>query len=269
MQTILESNPLALAAQANPLLAGAFVVLVLVVVALLVRRRGRSRHLVDREAPRRAGPASKPASGGRRTNLVTDAEWGAFREVKAGITGQKGEAAVARQLALLGAPALHDVILADSRGLTQIDHLVLGLDAIIVIETKTFSGFITGSVHSNEWTQHLAQAATWTTFQNPVRQNHRHCLAALEIVGDLNVLVRGYVVSAGKARFGDALAGVVVPLDRLSEIFIPSDGPRADQSAMRLAWERLVAAAQAGEARRAEHLDGPGKARDGGITTRS
>jgi restriction system protein len=257
MQSILESNSLVLAAQANPLLAVAFVVVVVVaLLAKLRRRHGRSpRHLFGRGAHCRDA-ASKPACGGRRTDLVTDEEWKAFREVKAGITGQKGEAAVARQLTFLGAPALHDVILADSRGLTQIDHLVLGLDAIIVLETKTYSGCITGSLHSNEWTQHLAQDATRIAFQNPVRQNHRHCSAALEIVGDLNVLVRGYVVSAGTARFGDALAGVVVPLDKLSAIFIPGDGPRVNQSALRRAWERLVAAAQASEARRAEHLEG-------------
>ena len=248
MQSIFQSNPLLVVA-----------VFVLVAVALMAtprRRRGPpSRGPVGREAASRRAP-SKPTSGGRRTNLVTDEEWQAFREVKAGITGQKGEAAVVRQLALLGVPALHDVILTDSRGLTQIDHLVLGLDAILVLETKTYSGFITGSLHSQEWTQHLAAGATPTSFQNPVRQNHRHCSATLEIASDPNVLVRGYIVSAGKAEFGDALAGVVVPLDKLSDVFIPGDGPRADQSALRLAWERLVVAAQSNEARRAEHLEG-------------
>ncbi len=100
------------------------------------KRRGRPCRHQDREAPRR-GAAPQPSSRGRRTNLVTDDEWRAFQEVKAGIIGQKGEAAVARQLAHLGASALHDVILKDSRGLTQIDHLVLGLDAILVLETKS------------------------------------------------------------------------------------------------------------------------------------
>jgi hypothetical protein len=73
-------------------------------------------------------------------------------------------------------------------------------------------------------------------------------------VRDPNVLVRGFVVSAGKARFDDALAGVVVELDGLPDILLPNDGSRADQTALRLAWERLIVAAQAGEARRAEHL---------------
>jgi hypothetical protein len=242
--------------ESNPLLAiMALVVLVVFLVSARPRkRRGRPYRRQHREAPRR-GAAPQPSSR-RRTNLVTDDEWQAFREVKAGITGQKGEAAVARQLARLGASALHDVILADSNGLTQIDHLVLGRDAILVLETKTFSGFIAGGPHSPEWTQYLAQGATRTNFQNPLRQNYRHCSATVEIVGDPSVLVRGYVVSAGKARFGDTLAGIVVDVDNLADIFIPDDSRRADGNALRLAWERLTVAAQAGEARRAEHLAG-------------
>ena len=244
--------------QTNPFLGVAFFVIVAVALFARFRRRQErsSRQTVGREGLCFRDTPRKHARGGRRTSLVTDAEWEAFRQIKAGITGQKGEVAVGRALALLGAPALHDVLLADSRGLTQIDHLVLGLDAIIVLETKTYSGFITGSVHSQEWTQHLADGATWTNFQNPFRQNHRHCLATSEIVGDLNVVVRGYVVSAGKARFSDAIAGVVVPIDNISEILIPNDGARADQNALQLAWERLVVAARANEARRAEHLEG-------------
>jgi len=247
MPSVFESDTL--------LVISALVVVVVFVLSARPRkRRGRPCRRQHREVRRRG--ASPQPSNRRRTNLVTDDEWRAFREVKAGITGQKGEAAVARHLAHLGASALHDVILEDSRGLTQIDHLVLGLDAIVVLETKTFSGVIAGGLHSQEWTQYLAQGTTRTNFQNPLRQNHRHCAAAVEIVGDPAVLVRGYVVSAGKAWFGDTLAGVVVDIDNLADIFIPDDSRRADRNALRLAWGRLVVAAHAGEARRAEHLAG-------------
>jgi hypothetical protein len=245
MQPILESTSL---------LIIALVAAVAFVLSVMPRQcRARRFHQTGRlETPRRTPP--KNTTRGRRTNLVTDDEWQAFREVKAGITGQKGEAAVARQLALLGAPTLHDVILEDSLGLTQIDHLVLGRDAILVLETKTYSGFVAGDPNSQEWTQYLPRGATRTNFHNPLRQNYRHCAATSEIVRDPNVLVRGFVVSAGKARFDDALAGVVVELDGLPDILLPNDGSRADQTALRLAWERLIVAAQAGEARRAEHL---------------
>jgi hypothetical protein len=247
MPSVFESDTL--------LVISALVVVVVFVLSAGPRkRRGRPCRRQHREVRRRG--ASPQPSNRRRTNLVTDDEWRAFREVKAGIAGQKGEAAVALQLAHLGASALHDVILEDSRGLTQIDHLVLGLDAILVLETKTFSGVIAGDPHSQEWTQYLAQGTTRTNFQNPLRQNHLHCAAAVEIVGDPAVLVRGYVVSAGKAWFGDTLAGVVVDIDDLADIFIPDDSRRADWNALRLAWGRLVVAAQSGEARRAEHSAG-------------
>jgi restriction system protein len=240
--------------ESHPLLATAFVLLtVFMALGAPRRRRGSRSASTGRKGVRTSAPAPA-ASKRRRTNLVTDEEWQAFREVKAGITGQKGETAVARQLAFLGAATLHDVILADSRGLTQVDHLVLGPDAILVLETKTYSGFITGGLHSREWTQHLGQGSTRTSFQNPIRQNHRHRSAASEIIGNADVPVRGYVVSAGKARFCDELVGVVVELTNLPSILMPDYRRQADQAALREAWDCLRAAAQAGEARRAEHL---------------
>ena len=237
------------------LLAVALVAVVAAALLAGLRRRhgGVSRGLGARDA-RRRGAAPTLARGSRRTNLVTDAEWQAFLEVKAGITGRKGEALVARELARLGLPVLHDIVLADSRGLTQIDHVVLGLDAIIVLETKTYSGFITGDPRGREWTQDLAKGATRIAFQSPVRQNMRHRAAVLEIVADLPIAVRGYVVSAGTARFCDVLAGIVVALDGIARVVLPGAPVRTDERVLRMAWERLTAAAQAGEARRAEYL---------------
>jgi restriction system protein len=240
--------------ESHPLLAAAFVLLAVFMALGAPRRRRGSRSASRGRRVVRTSASAPTASKRRRTNLVTDEEWQAFREVKAGITGQKGETAVARQLAFLGAPTLHDVILADSRGLTQVDHLVLGPDAILVLETKTYSGFITGGLHSREWTQHLGQGSTRTSLQNPIRQNHRHRSAASEIIGNADVPVLGYVVSAGKARFCDELVGVVVELPNLPSILMAGDRRQADQAALRAAWDCLRAAAQAGEARRAEHL---------------
>jgi Nuclease-related domain len=78
---------------------------------------------------------------------VDERAWAAFGAFKAGITGHKGESAVA--LAGLGYSALHDVLQADLFGLTQVDHLVRGPDRILVIETKRYGGHITRSLRGD------------------------------------------------------------------------------------------------------------------------
>jgi hypothetical protein len=80
----------------------------------------------------------------KRTTFVGEATWQKFGEFKAGIIGRKGEGAVARVLSALADPVLHDVLLPDPLGVTQVDHLVCAPDAILVIETKTYGGYITG-----------------------------------------------------------------------------------------------------------------------------
>ena len=122
-----------------------------VVMNLLTPRRTRQRRRPSRTSRRidaAVGASPQTVRRPKRTTFVTDEEWRAFGEVKAGITGAKGEDAVKRELARLGLTALHDVILSDSRGLTQVDHLVLGSDGIFVLETKTYGGFITGGLHA-------------------------------------------------------------------------------------------------------------------------
>ena len=237
------------------LLIGALFALVVVMNSLTPRRARQRRRPARTSRRSETAFAASPQIVRRpkRTTLVTEEEWRAFGEVKAGITGAKGEDAVARELARLGLTALHDVILSDSRGLTQVDHLVLGADGIFVLETKTYGGFITGGLHAATWTQHLA-GGTKTAFQNPLRQNHRHCSAVREALAGFAVPVHGYVVSAGRAKLGDDLVGVVVPLDHLSQVFLPVSRGVVDPAILRRAWDLLVAAATRAEPQRAEHL---------------
>ncbi len=194
-------------------------------------------------------------SRGRRTTFVDERAWVAMSEFKASIIGRKGESAVVRAVSALGFPALHDAILADLFGLTQIDHLVKSPDAIVVIETKTYGGHITGSRHSNEWVQHLVGGEIRHPFQNPVHQNHRHRHAVEAAVAGYDVSIIGYVVSAGSATFAEELLGLVVPIDRLCQMFRDSPPRSHDPQMLDRAWQRLVDAVAAGEPRRQEHQD--------------
>jgi len=224
----------------------------LIVVRLL--DRSQSKKAKWRCDHGRGEAARRVRGSARRTNFVSEEEWRTFADIKVGIIGQKGEAAVAREIARLGLPALHDVILSDSRGVTQVDHLVLGLDAIIVIETKAFGGVITGDLQGLQWTHHLAGGTMRNSFQNPARQNYRHRSAAREILLGLDVPVHGYIVSAGTATFCQELVGKVVPLKRLSDLFLAGSQSPTDSAVLRAAWDRLVLAADQAEQHRSEHL---------------
>lgn len=135
-----------------------------------------------------------------------------LRQLKAELKGRKGEDAVIVTLARLGLPALHDVILLDGRGLTQVDHLVRLPGGIAVLETKTYAGLVTGGVHGKQWTQHLRGGHY--PFQNPLLQNYRH-VAAVKLAVGAGVPVQGFVVSAGAARFCPELEQVVLKLENV------------------------------------------------------
>jgi hypothetical protein len=58
------------------------------------------------------------------------------------------------------------------RGMTEIDHLVVSVHGIFVIETKNHSGWIFGSADQRSWTQtHFRKKHT---FLNPLKQNQTH-----------------------------------------------------------------------------------------------
>jgi len=72
---------------------------------------------------------------------------------------------------------INNVILPARNGTTQIDHVVVSIYGLFVIETKNMDGWIFGSAQQETWTQQFFKKKL--KFQNPLRQNYRHtrCLA--------------------------------------------------------------------------------------------
>ncbi|MEG9303929.1 NERD domain-containing protein [Psychrobacter celer] len=58
-------------------------------------------------------------------------------------------------------------------GSTQIDHIIVSVYGIFVIETKNYKGWIYGSEKQKQWTQ-VFQNGSKFKFQNPLRQNYLH-----------------------------------------------------------------------------------------------
>ena len=70
--------------------------------------------------------------------------------------GAKGESRVARKLKRLRGEefkVFNDVLLSTRYGSSQIDHIVISIYGIFVIETKNYSGWIHGNEKSEYWTQ--------------------------------------------------------------------------------------------------------------------
>ena len=64
---------------------------------------------------------------------------------------------------------------------TQINHIVVSLYGIFVIETKNYSSLITGTENASKWTEHKYKKKY--PFQNPIWQNYGHIKALENLLG--------------------------------------------------------------------------------------
>lgn len=94
---------------------------------------------------------------------------------------------------------LHDVTLPTTDGSTQIDHVVVAVFGIFVIETKNMSGWIFGSANNKHWTQTFHRRKF--TFQNPLRQNFKHVKSVEEVTGLPESKLHSLVIFTGSAKF--------------------------------------------------------------------
>jgi len=100
--------------------------------------------------------------------------------------GLRGEQKVKRKLKRLPKNkyiVLNDVTLKTSKGSTQIDHVVVSIYGIFVIETKDYTGWISGSEYGERWTKSMYSNKYY--FYNPLKQNYVH-MKALEEKLDMN-----------------------------------------------------------------------------------
>lgn len=182
----------------------------------------------------------------------------AFENEQAIAKGLEGERRVNRILQTLGRPYLSNVYLRDERGtLTQIDHLVKMHWGIVVIETKTYGGFVSGTANPDTWKQSFRKFGSrkYYLFQNPFRQNYRH-VCVVQHVSGLQRNVFSHVVLAGDARTSLFVHKQVIRLRRLKTELQkrPEKAPHIEYKDLDLAWNRLKQQAKANRGCEAEHL---------------
>jgi ribosomal protein L37AE/L43A len=129
------------------------------------------------------------------------------------INGWLGETATAnalrRALDCETYKLLNNVIIPTSGGGTaQIDHIIISVHAICVIETKNYAGRIFGDENSPEWLQQ--SGGSGRTFPNPLRQNWGHLKALAEFLHYPQPAFENIVFFAGECTFGTSMPANVL-----------------------------------------------------------
>jgi len=94
---------------------------------------------------------------------------------------------------------LENVTLPTEDGTTQIDHIVVSIYGIFVIETKNMKGWIFGGKHQKVWTQ--SNFKKKNKFQNPLHQNYKHTKTLSNFLGITGNRIHSLVVFVGDAEF--------------------------------------------------------------------
>lgn len=104
--------------------------------------------------------------------------------IKPMVKGAIGEKIVSARLS--GLPPdeyilMNDVMLSGEGKSTQIDHVLLSIYGIFVIETKNYKGRIYGSEYADQWMQNIHGHKN--QFRNPLKQNYGHVMALINLLG--------------------------------------------------------------------------------------
>lgn len=92
-----------------------------------------------------------------------------------------------------------NVTLPTENGSTQIDHIIVSVFGVFVIETKNMRGWIFGKPNDPMWTQQFYNHKN--KFQNPLRQNHKHIKTLQKLLQLSEPQLHSVIVFIGDSEF--------------------------------------------------------------------
>jgi predicted RNA-binding Zn-ribbon protein involved in translation (DUF1610 family) len=92
-----------------------------------------------------------------------------------------------------------NIIVPARDGTTQIDHVLVSVYGVFVVETKNLKGWIFGDRDQRQWTQVIFGKKFH--FQNPLHQNYRHTKCLSEYLGLDHNLFRSVVFFISECEF--------------------------------------------------------------------
>lgn len=93
----------------------------------------------------------------------------------------------------------HDLILPSVNGTTQIDHILVSIYGVFIIETKNKNGWIFGEEKQANWTQIVFKEKH--TFQNPLRQTYRQKKILANFIKINESAIYPVIYFVGKSQF--------------------------------------------------------------------
>lgn len=124
-----------------------------------------------------------------------------IRRGKPALKGAFGETIVSWLLSHLPKDqykVIHNIMLKTERGTSQVDHVVVSIYGIFVIEVKNYNGWIIGTENSSQWTQIIYKKKSH--FKNPIHQNFGHVKAIEALLRDETIPIFPIVTFAGDAK---------------------------------------------------------------------
>jgi hypothetical protein len=157
--------------------------------------------------------------------------------------GRLGEARVSAALDENGAwDRLDDVVIGKGLRLSaQIDHLIRAARCLVVVESKNWSGLVTGGPDDEEWTLTRRNGRT-TRHRNPIIQAARQARKVILASGDDALPVHALVVMAGRAHHasGRFPEGVTLLRDLPSVLTPLLKGDGNEEARVTAAWGKIV-----------------------------
>jgi len=94
---------------------------------------------------------------------------------------------------------IKNVTLPTKDGSTQIDHIIVSIYGVFVVETKNMKGWIFGNPIQPMWTQKIYKHSN--RFQNPLHQNYKHVKTLESLLGINEQQIHSVVVFVGDSTF--------------------------------------------------------------------
>lgn len=157
---------------------------------------------------------------------------------------RRRQPSIANVLKAIAVERLDNVLMPDGMGgEIHIEHLLLTMRGILVLNVKRYQGVIFASERMDQWT--AIDSGERSTFQNPLATLYDRVAAVRQLVRDVEVL--GFVVFPSLADFSKGRPrDVALPDDLLENYSKPDD--KADiarlTEALEPHWEKIRAAAR-------------------------